>query len=300
MTSKKLTKREFDILAEMAQSNEELSQRDLARILDVSLGTVNKKVADLSDQGLISGKTITAEGIDALEPYRVKRAILLAAGFGSRLVPITLNTPKPLVRVHNKRIIETLLDAIVAAGIEEIYIVRGYLAEQFDILLKKYPNIRFIENPAYNETNNISSMECARFLVGNAYVLESDFYLSNPKLIRKYQYSSNYLGIPVDITDDWCFKMKGDVIDEVGIGGTSCYQMVGISYWTEEDGNRLAGHIDDVYRAPGGKERYWDLVPLTYHADSYEVHVRPCTSDDIVEIDTFNELKAIDKTYAVE
>ena len=300
MTSKKLTKREFDILAEMAQSSEELSQRDLAKILDVSLGTVNKTIADLSEQGLIAGKTVTMEGIDALEPYRVKRAILLAAGFGSRLVPITLNTPKPLVRVHNKRIIETLLDAIVAAGIEEIYIVRGYLAEQFDILLKKYPSIRFIENPAYNETNNISSMECARFLVGNSYVLESDFYLSNPKLIKKYQYSSNYLGIPVDITDDWCFKTKGDLIEEVGIGGTSCYQMVGISYWTEEDGNRLAGHIDDVYRAPGGKERYWDLVPLTYHADAYEVHVRPCSADDIVEIDTFNELKAIDKTYAME
>ena len=75
--------------------------------------------------------------------------------------------------------------------------------------------------------------------------------------------------------------------------------MVGISYWTEEDGNRLAKHIDDVYRAPGGKERYWDLVPLTYHKDSYEVHIRPCSAEDIVEIDTFNELKAIDKTYAM-
>lgn len=299
MTSRKLAKREFDILAAIAQSEKRLSQRGLAKATGVSLGTVNKTIADLTERGLIKDRMITVAGIDALEPYRVKRAVLLAAGFGSRLVPITLNTPKPLIRVHDKRIIETLLDAIVAAGIEEIYVVRGYLAEQFDILLKRYPQIRFLENFAYNETNNISSMECARFLLANAYVLESDFFLSNPKLITKYQYQSNYLGIPVDITDDWCFVTKGDVIEEVNIGGTSCYEMVGISYWTEEDGNRLAKHIDDVYRAPGGKERYWDLVPLTYHKDSYEVHIRPCSAEDIVEIDTFNELKAIDKTYAM-
>ena len=82
---------------------------------------------------------VTLKGYEVLEPYRVKKAIFLAAGFGSRMVPITLNTPKPLVLVHGKRIIETLLDAVVEAGIEDITIVRGYLGEQFDVLLHKYP-----------------------------------------------------------------------------------------------------------------------------------------------------------------
>ena len=72
---------------------------------------------------------VTVEGYNTLEPFRVKRAILLAAGFGSRMIPITLNTPKPLVLVHGKRIIETILDALLKVGIEEIYIVRGYLSE---------------------------------------------------------------------------------------------------------------------------------------------------------------------------
>ena len=80
------------------------------------------------------------------------------AGLGGvRLVPITLNTPKPLVRVNGVRIIDRLIDACHAAGIEEIYIVRGYLAELFDQLLYKYPNIRFLENPKYTEANNIGS-----------------------------------------------------------------------------------------------------------------------------------------------
>lgn len=256
-------------------------------------------MAELGDPGYVEDGKITPKGLDALEPYRVKRAIFIAAGFGSRLVPITLNTPKPLVRVRGKRIIDSLLDAVLAVGIDEIYVVRGYLAEQFDVLLKKYPMIRFIENPAYNEANNISSLECARFLLGNSYVLEGDLDLRNPELIAKYQYESNYLAIPMEMSDDWCFRVDGGVIKKVSVGGTNCHQMVGISYWTEEDGARLGGHIDDAYRAPGGKERYWDMVPLSYFASEYEVHVRECSKEDVVEIDTFNELKIIDPTYAV-
>ena len=99
-------------------------------------------------------------------------AIFIAAGFGSRLVPITLNTPKPLVRVHNVRIIDSLLDAVAAAGIEEVWLVRGYLGEQFDQLLYKYPNIRFIENPLYNDANNISSMVAARDLLSLIHISE--------------------------------------------------------------------------------------------------------------------------------
>ena len=295
---KSLTKKQFDVLTLLAARGEALSQREIASTLGMSLGSANKVVASLTEEGYVEDRVITRPGLDALEPYRVKRAVFVAAGFGSRLVPITLNTPKPLVRVKGTRIIDTLLDAVVAAGIKEIYIVRGYLAEQFDVLLKKYPMIKFIENPAYNEANNISSMECARFLLSNSYVLEGDLLLYNPSIITKYQYSSNYLGVPVEVTDDWCFRTEGDLIKKVEVGGVNCHQMVGISYWTEEDGARLAGHIDDVYRSPGGKERYWDLVPLAYHAEEYKVHIRECKREDIVEIDTFNELKAIDSIYA--
>ena len=296
---KLLSKKQFDVLSLLERESGAFSQREIAAALGMSLGSVNKTMATLSEAGFVEDRLITQKGLEALEPYRVRRAVFVAAGFGSRLVPITLNTPKPLVRVKNTRIIDTLLDAVLAAGIKEIYIVRGYLAEQFDVLLSKYPMVKFIENPSYNEANNISSMECARFHLSNAYVLEADMLLYNPKIITKYQYDSNYLGFPVEMTDDWCFKVEGGLIKKVEVGGINCYQMVGISYWTEEDGARLAGHIDDVYRSPGGKERYWDLVPLAYYADAYDVHIRECKREDVVEIDTFGELKAIDPTYAV-
>ena len=215
------------------------------------------------------------------------------------MVPLTFNTPKPLVRVHGTRMIDTLLDAVVAAGIPEVIIVRGYLGEQFDQLLYKYPMIKFMENPIYNEANNISSAMVVRYLFQNAYVLEADLVLSNPKLIRKYEYSTNFMGIPVDVTDDWClYTDKNGIITKQAVGGTNCHQMVGISYWDAEAGAKLANDLEEVFRSPGGKERYWEQVPMHYKKENYKGSIRECTASDIVEIDSYKELKAIDPLYA--
>lgn len=291
--------KEFEILRVSESEKERLSQRGFSKKTGLSVGTINATIMQLEEKGLLADGMITQAGLEALEPYRVKRAIFIAAGFGSRMVPITLNTPKPLVRVKGERIIDSILDAVVAAGIEEIVIVRGYLSEQFDQLLYKYPNIKFVENPAYNEANNISSAMCIRYLLGNSYVCEGDILLHNPKIIQKYQYQSNYCGIKVDRTDDWClFENKGRITG-VAVGGENCHQMMGISYWTEDDGKRLGDCIKKVYEMPGGKERYWDQVALQYFVDDFDIAIRECSAEDFIEIDTFNELKAIDRVYDV-
>lgn len=294
-----MTFKEFEVLQKLASAEKKLSQRELARETGFSVGTVNTTVAHLSQQGLLQDGCITAAGIDALEPYRVKRAIILAAGFGERLVPITLNTPKSLVLVKGRRIIDSLLDAIVAAGIEQIVIVRGYLREQFDQLLYKYPNLEFVDNPDYNEENNISSVMKVRNLLANSYVCEGDIILHNPRIIQKYQFQSNYCGVKCQRTDDWCFSEYRGRIRNLAVGGENCYQMMGISYWTEDDGSRLSDFVKQVYEAPGGRERFWDTVPLQYYADEFDVAVRGCSFEDFTEIDTFNELKSLDSVYDV-
>ena len=107
-----ITRKQFDILAVLATDKTTKTQRELESITGYSLGTINKVVNELNEAGLIKDGMITDKGIEALEPYRAKRAVFIAAGFGSRMVPITLNTPKPLVRVHGKRIIDSLIDAL--------------------------------------------------------------------------------------------------------------------------------------------------------------------------------------------
>lgn len=294
-----LSKKQFDVLSVMATAQKALTQRELTELTGLSLGTVNHVLKELGELGYIENKRITGEGLTALEPYRAKRAIFIAAGFGSRMVPITLNTPKPLVRVCGKRIIDTLIDACLAVGIEEIYIVRGYLAEQFDQLLYKYPMIKFIENPSYNDANNIRSAMLAAHLMQNAYILEADLLVANPAIIRKYNYRSNVLGIWKERTDDWCMTVKDGCIDDTGLGGLNCYQMVGIYYMNAEDGKRLPKDIETAYNAPGGKERLWETVPNQVYRGQYKIEIIPCKEQDVVEIDSFKELKAIDKTYDV-
>lgn len=295
-----ITYNEFEILVCIEREKRKLSQREIAKLTKLSLGTVNKVLLDLLNKKLITENTlITESGLIALKPYKVKRAIFLAAGFGSRLVPITLNTPKPMVLVNGKRIIETLLDAVVKAEIEEIIIVTGYLNEQFEILLKKYPNIKFIYNDKYNEANNISSAYLVREMFSNTYVLESDLYLYNQNLIRKYEYHSNFLGFKVDRTDDWCLETKNGIITKEKIGGIDCYQMCGISYYDENDGKMMQKDIEEVFTSPGGKEKYWEQVMLDVKKSNYKIYLRECQKEDIIEIDTFNELKQIDKTYDV-
>ena len=299
MSREMLSRKQFDVLEVLAMEKAALSQRQIEEKTGYSLGTVNRIIKELAEAGLVEEGAITTKGLDALEPYRAKRAIFIAAGFGTRLVPVTLNTPKPLVRVNGKRIIDGLIDACLEAGISEIYIVRGYLAEQFDQLLYKYPMIRFLENPLYNEANNISSSLCARYMLSNAYVFEADLLIYNPKIIRPYHYISDFLAIKKDRTDDWCFTVRDGIIVEEKVGGLDCWQMVGISYWNEADGHRLADDIKYTYEQPGGKERYWEQVPLVFCKDHYRVEVRECFDEDITEIDTFRELKAIDKSYDV-
>ena len=297
MNAHSLTRKQFDILTYLDSCPQKVNQRSVSVATGMSLATVNRTITALTELGYLQEYTVTDCGYQALEPYRAKRAVFLAAGFGHRMVPISLNTPRSLIRVKGTRLIDTMLDAVLAAGIEEIYIVRGYLGEQFDQLLTKYPMIRFIENPVFNESYNISSAFCARQFLENAYVLEADLLLQKPELIQKYQYTSNYLGAPVEITDDWCFETKNGIISSVGIGGKDCYHMFGVSYWSGADGARLKADICQVYEAPGGKERYWDLVPLQYCKDHYQVEARLCAFNDIAEIDTVMDLRKLDPAY---
>lgn len=100
-------------------------------------------------------------------------------------------------------------------------------------------------------------------------------------------------------TDDWCIKSKNGVAKELVQGGTNCHHLFSIYYWTSEDGAKLSQHIPEVYHSPGGKERFWDLTPLLYFQKEYHVEIIDCKMEDINEIDTLRDLRAIDPMYSL-
>lgn len=230
--------------------------------------------------------------------YTAERAIILAAGFGSRMVPVTLDRPKPLVRVNGVRIIDTIIDALTEAGINEITIVRGYKKECFDELLEKYPFLTFIDNDLYDKTNSISSARAAiNHLHGGSYICEADLLITNPEVIQKYHISSDYLGSYAKETDDWSLKEVDGRAVNYQKGNTNCFNCYGISFWTPEDCDKLRTDIESVWNEEGGKDVFYEFVPLVNRKDNYNVKIHECQPGDVVEIDNFSELVTLDPSY---
>lgn len=268
------------------------------KVIDKELENLkNKKLINFSKSGIL---TVTKEGLGSLEPYRVKRAVVMGAGFGSRMMPATKDRPKPMVTVNGKRIIETLLEAMVAVGITDITIVRGYQKEKYDELLVKYPFLNLVDNDDYATTNNISSvMKVLDKIEGGIYLCEADLYITNPNVITKYQYTSNILGSYSLETDDWSFRMQDGHIVDYQQGNTYCYNYYGISYWTADDCTKLRNDWSEIYATDEGKDVFWEIVPLKLRKEKYQVEIRECQKSDIMEIDNYYELATLDQKYNI-
>lgn len=295
----------FEILAYVeSEGKRAYPWRELVDGLAISGSRVTETRRALLEAGLLEGEgdrlSVTPAGLQALEPYRVRRAVIFAAGFGSRMAPVTLHTPKPLVKVGGIRIIDRLLDALLAQGIDDIVIVRGYLKERFDELLEKYPMLTFVDNDRYDRENNISSALAAGQMIDGCYICAGDLLVTNPRIIRKYHYCSNYLASYAMETDDWCFDFRKGLAENYRKGGTNCFNQYEITYWTPEDCEKLRRDWASAYRTEGGKDLFWEFIPLVLNRDRYQVEIRQCRKEDIMEIDNFYELAELDPSYREE
>lgn len=240
----------------------------------------------------------TEEEKKSMERYRVRNAVIMAAGLGTRLRPLTYEVPKPLISVNGIRIIDTIIDSLLANGINDIYIIRGYLAEKFDILLEKYPMLHMINNLMYEQGNNILSACTAGNLIAGAYVMPADIYIRNARIFTPYQYTSNVLGYRTDASEDWCIETdESGIIKRLSPGGKKCYKDTGIFYWSIEDGISLSRDIKFVCSNQEGRQRYWSNVPFEICRGKYKSFIRECRKEDVIEIDTLTDLIAIDSTY---
>lgn len=231
--------------------------------------------------------------------YTVERAIIMAAGKGNRMNPVTLYTPKPMVKVNGKRMIDSVIDALHKNGIEEIYVVVGYLKECFQELLEKYENIQLLENPYYESCNNISSLYVAREHLENSIILDGDQLIFNANILRRTFEKSGYNSVWIENeTDEWLQEVEnGKVVSCSRTGGKNGWQLYSISRWNAEDGKKLKHHLEIEFEEKKNRQVYWDDIPMFIHHDEYNLGVFPMENSDVVEIDSFNELVMIDSSY---
>ncbi len=223
-------------------------------------------------------------------------AILMAAGMGTRMRPLTEHTAKPLVKVNNKPLIETVIDALVKRDIAHIYIVTGYLKEQFEYLTGKYGNVTLIENREYRIKNNISSLYATGDILGSAdcFICEADLYVADDNIFLREFKDSCYFGKRFSgYSDDWVFEASDDRITRIGKCGTDTYNMAGISYWKREDAATIRAAIAEAYTKEGHETLFWDEIVDKILDDIY-VTIEDIPIGSVTEVDTVEELRELE------
>lgn len=226
----------------------------------------------------------------------VDNAVIMAAGTSSRFAPLSYEKPKALIEVKGEVLIERQIRQLKDSGIKEIYIVTGYMAEQFDYLKEKY-GVCLIHNPFYLSRNNNSSIWVARNVIKNTYICSADNYFSiNP--FEKEVNDAYYAGVFTDgYTEEWCMQEDADGnIISVHVGGEKSWYMLGHTFWSECFSNQFLKILEQEYDFPETADKLWEQIFIE-HLDVLKMKIKKYAPSDIYEFDTLDELREFDVSY---
>lgn len=287
------------IIREISKSYN-VTQRDIAHACNLSLGKTNQLINALKNEGFIKyedNKYILMRlAHDLLEEYRVDNAIIMAAGFGSRFVPLSYEVPKGLLEVFGQRMIELQIEQLLEASITDITIVVGYLKEKFDYLIDKY-DVKLVYNPEYATKNNLSTLYVVRHLLKSTYILSSDNYMTK-NLFNTYEFASWYSAIYAQgNTSEWCLIADSkERIKKIEIGGHDQWHMYGPVFFSKDFSQQIVPLLESTYHRPGSDDYFWEDV-LKEHIDKLEMFINKQPENTVYEFENIEELRAFDPSY---
>ena len=291
-----LKKNEFEVLHALSETGECMTQRNLAERTGLSIGSVNAAVRTCKSSNLIEDGRITERGIEALEPYRVRNAVIMAAGLSSRFVPLSYERPKGMLRVRGEVLIERQIKQLLKRGISDITVIVGYKKEYFFYLAAKY-GVRIVVNDQYAERNNSWTLWLVRDLLSNTYVCSSDdFFTRNPfeRYVWKSYYAASYVSGP---TDEWCIEAGSkDRITRVTVGGRDSWVMLGHVYFDHEFSERFIPLLDAAMRKAENYDKLWESIYVD-HLKELDMEIKRYPEDVIHEFDSLDELEKFDPNF---
>jgi CTP:phosphocholine cytidylyltransferase-like protein/thiamine kinase-like enzyme len=277
----------------------DFTQRELAHALELSLGTVNTLMKECVRKGLVTASCVLTEAGEAyLEQFRVDGALIIAAGFGSRFVPLTFETPKGLLEVFGERMIERQIRQLHEVGVTDITIVVGYLKEKFEYLIDKY-DVKLLYNPEYSHKNTLATIYRAREVLRgrNMYILSSDNWMRE-NMYHAWECGAWYASSYMDgETSEWClsYNKKGRITG-VNVGGKDSWVMYGPVFFSKAFSDAFLPMLERAYQTPGTEQFYWENV-LMEHIGELEMDINRQPADQIYEFENLEELRLFDPKY---
>ena len=228
--------------------------------------------------------------------YIVDNAIIMAAGVSSRFAPLSYERPKALTEVRGEILIERQIRQLHEAGIHDVYVIVGYMAEQFEYLQEKL-GVHLIKNDAYMIRNNHSSIFAAKDVIRNTYICSADnYFLQNPfeKAVEESYYAAVYAA---GETREWCMDTDSNgYITHVEVGGKDAWFMLGHAFWSEEFSAQFLRFLEDAYDLLETKDLFWENIFMN-HLDALKMKMRKYPQDYIYEFDSIDELRMFDQSY---
>ena len=280
---------EADLLLALNRQHIE-SQRALSEITGHSLGAVNQALTSLAADGYLEGFSLLPRAQKQMQACRPQNAILLAAGYGMRMIPIQQERPKALLCVRGEKLIERQIRQLQEVGIRNITIVVGFMKEKFDYLIDLF-GVKLVVNPLYYRKNNLASLALVRDQIANTYVLPCDLYCAQNPFSTSELYSWYLMSDLPDAESGVRINRKKEIVKTARGEGLS---MVGISYLCGEDADRVRANLAAYDRNPRFDDCFWEEA--LYEKNKMFVKARQVSAGDIIEINTFEELRAVDDT----
>ena len=293
-----ISEKQFKVLSFLREHpQEDFTQRELAEELGISLGKVNSLLKEMKEAQFLDQEGRLSElGKDALEPFRVQNAVIMAAGMSSRFAPLSYEIPKGLLKVKGQRLIEREIQQLQEAGIKDITVIVGYMQEKMFYLADKY-DVKIVVNNDYYKYNNCSSLMLVRDQLSNTYICSSDnYFVENP--FEKYVYRGYYSTIFAEgETDEYCAtEDSNNMIVDIQIGGKDTWAMVGHVYFDRAFSERFVKILEKEFKHEPYKEQLWEDY-YSRHVHELHLEARHYSADIVKEFDSLDELRQFDERY---
>lgn len=300
-----MKKRYFQII-ELMKQKPSITQREIAYALRISLAYVNKILFSMDQDGLlkidgispIGKRMLTIKAHTEYDACKVDNAIIMAAGFGSRFVPLSYATPKGLLEVFGERMIERQIKQLHEVGITDITVVVGYLKETFEYLIDKY-NVELVYNPDFETKNNLSTLYCIRHKLKNTYILSSDNWLRK-NMFHTHEYDSWYSSVKVsEKTDEWVLQLGlHSKITHVKVGGWNAWVMYGPVYFSKPFSEKIKPLIEAAYARDDTADWYWEDV-FKRNISKLPMFANKQPPNQVYEFESLEELRRFDTSYMI-